>query len=325
MKDHYGRKIDYMRVSITDRCNLRCRYCMPDGIQKVGMQEILTYEEIISVCQAAAKAGIRKLKVTGGEPLARLGCTELIGELRGILGIEQVTMTTNGVLLAKFLPELVKNGLNAVNISLDTLDRTRYEQITGRDELVTVLEGLHMAVDAGLKVKINAVLQRGSNDHEWAALAELTRRYPIDVRFIEMMPIGYGKEFEPVYNEEVLRLLKAKEPGLVPDPTCHGNGPAVYYKLPGAMGSVGFISAMHGKFCGECNRIRLTSMGKLKPCLCFGDTVDLRKALREADPSEREELLYQAILLAISMKPEQHKFEEINDITELKQMVQIGG
>ncbi len=325
MRDSYGRKIDYMRISITDRCNLRCRYCMPEGIEQAPVSDILTYEEIIHVCHAAARAGIRKLKITGGEPLVRTGCPELIGKLKEISGISRVTMTTNGVLLAEFLPKLLANGLDAVNISLDTMNRDTYRQITGRDELPRVVEGIKKAIESGIPVKANVVLQRDINEGEWKDLAELTRKHSLDVRFIEMMPIGYGKEYQTICNEDVLRKLKGIEQGLSADSSVHGNGPAVYYRIPGAKGSIGFISAMHGKFCGNCNRLRLTSMGKLKPCLCFGDGIDLRKILRESDKESVDKLLYQAVLEAIRMKPKQHKFEVVSDITEQKQMVQIGG
>ena len=323
MEDKYGRKIDYMRISLTDRCNLRCRYCMPEGIELVSMKNILTYEEIERICRAAAEIGISKLKITGGEPLVRLGCAELIGRLKQIPGIRQVTMTTNGVLLKKYLPELLGNGLDAVNISLDTLDEAKFEAITGRNHLKDVLEGLEAALESKIPVKINSVLQRGINDDEWLNLAQLTMEHPLDVRFIEMMPIGYGKSFEAVYNDELLERLKAAYPEVESDSSVHGNGPAVYYKIPGAQGSVGFISAMHGKFCAHCNRIRLTSQGKVKPCLCFGDTVDLMEILKH--PSENPELLKQALLKAISMKPEFHRFEDAGEITENKKMIEIGG
>lgn len=332
MKDHFGRAIDYMRVSITDRCNLRCKYCMPDGIAQVSMSDILTYEEIKLICQAAAETGIKKFKITGGEPLVRLGCTDLFGELKKIPGVEQVTMTTNGVLLGEYLPELMENGLDAVNISLDTLKEGVYQEITGHDELAKVLENIEKAIDAGLRVKVNSVLQKGRNDAEWRDLAELTIKKPLDVRFIEMMPIGLGKEYEPVYNEELLGKLKALYPAITEDNSVHGNGPAVYYRIPGAKGSIGFISAMHGKFCRGCNRIRLTSQGKIKPCLCFGEDIDLREILRgEAEagvsgqPEKIKVRLREAISRAIGMKPEGHRFEEENEITEQKKMVQIGG
>lgn len=324
MKDTYGRKIDYMRISVTDRCNLRCRYCMPEGIALVSMRDILTYEEIELVCRAAAKAGISKLKITGGEPLVRFGCAELVGRLKKIPGIRQVTMTTNGVLLQKYLPRLLENGLDAVNISLDTLKPEQYQQITGKPELPVVLEAIRQAAATGLRVKINCVLLKGMNDGEWQEFAEWTKQMPIDVRFIEMMPIGYGKDYAPVYNEILLEKLKRQYPDVQKDEQLHGNGPAVYYKIKGAKGSIGFISAMHGKFCGSCNRLRLTSQGKLKPCLCYGEEIDLMRILRgEKEPllEQMEDAFYQAIL----QKPRDHQFEASDRITEKKQMVQIGG
>ena len=297
MKDQYGRIIDYMRISITDRCNLRCRYCMPEGVELVPMKNILSYEEIEMVCQAAAKAGIRKFKITGGEPLVRLGSPELIGKIKKIPGVEQVTMTTNGVLLSKYLPELLKNGLDAVNISLDTLDRERYQVITG--------------------------------------LARLTLEKKLDVRFIEMMPIGLGKKFETIYNEDILEELKKQYPDIQEDRQIHGNGPAVYVKLPGGQGSVGFISALHGKFCQYCNRIRMTAQGCLKPCLCYGKGVELKDIFDRYEKPQRcgttmvdqetLEYLYQAITEAIQLKPKSHRFENLSEITEDKKMSQIGG
>ena len=330
MQDNYGRTIDYMRISLTDRCNLRCRYCMPDGIELVSMQQILTYEEIELICQAAAEEGIRKLKVTGGEPLVRKGCPELVGRLKKIPGIEQVTLTTNGVLLSEYLPKLIENGLDAVNISLDTLDAAKYEKITGKDKLKEVLQGVSDVLDAGIPVKINSVLQKGLNDNEWSELARLTLKYPLDVRFIELMPSGYGKADEAVYNDELLEWFREKYPDIIADKSVHGNGPAVYYKIPGARGSIGFISAMHGKFCDHCNRIRLTSQGKIKPCLCFEESVDLGEILKnpefqKLEYAQKKEWLRPALEKAIRMKPENHKFENPEEITEHKKMVEIGG
>lgn len=323
MRDGYGRAIDYMRISITDRCNLRCRYCMPEDIPLVPMKDILTYEEIELICRAAAQAGIRKLKVTGGEPLARLGCAELVGRLKKIPGIEQVTLTTNGVLLSENLPKLSESGLDGVNISLDTWKADVYRAITGRDELGRVLESIDRTLEAGIPVKLNCVPQRGVNEDEWREFAELTRKKPVDVRFIEMMPIGYGRDYEPVSNEDILNRLKEAYPGMEQDSSPHGNGPAVYWRLPGGLGSIGFISAMHGKFCESCNRIRLTSQGQLKLCLCYEDGVDLRAILRGTNSSE--ERLREAITRAVERKPQAHRFEEINKVTEMKKMVQIGG
>lgn len=346
MQDRFNRDICYMRISITDRCNLRCRYCMPDGIDLVPMSRILTYEQIEDICKAAAELGISRLKITGGEPLVRLGAPDLVGKLKKNPGIEQVTMTTNGVLLGKFLPELLDAGLDAVNISLDTLRRDRFREITGRDELPAVMRSMEAALKSGLKVKINVVLQQGMNDDEWLSLAEIARDRGPDVRFIEMMPIGLGRRHAGVSNIELLTRLREKYPSLESDNDLHGNGPAVYYRIPGWKGSVGFISAMHGRFCGSCNRIRLTAQGRLKPCLCYGDTVDLMPLLRKHQVAGREsgikELtgtdesaigaaaeeirnLKEAIRKAVWNKPAQHCFETEEKITESADMVSIGG
>ena len=330
MEARYGRNIDYMRISITDRCNLRCCYCMPEGLSFAPVEELLSLGEIEAICQAAAKAGIRKLKVTGGEPLVRPGCPSLIGKLKRIPGIEQVTMTTNGIALGQFLPELLEHGLDGVNISLDTLKPQVYRQITGEDKLEAVLENIRQAADAGIPVKINAVLQKGVNDGEWLDLALLAKRLPVDVRYIEMMPLGQGKGLEPISNKSLLRSFQKAFPGFREDRQVHGNGPAAYYRFPGARGSIGFISAIHGRFCKGCNRIRLTSRGKLKPCLCFGEEVDLMGVLRrnpELDEcAGQKSMELQALFRrAVLQKPKEHRFGIEKDVTEGRQMVQIGG
>lgn len=329
MIDGYGRTIEYMRISITDRCNLRCRYCMPDGVKLVPMSDILSFEEIEEICRAAAGLGIKKIKVTGGEPLVRRGCAAFIGRLKKIPGIEEVTLTTNGVLLTQQIYALCENGLDAVNVSLDTLSRCNYEQITGKDELLHVLEGIQAVLDAGIRIKINSVLQKGQNDTEWRHLLELAKSEPIDVRFIEMMPIGYGKQFETIYNDDIQQKIREIYPDLQEDARVHGNGPATYYYIPGFKGSIGFISAIHGKFCDTCNRIRLTSQGMVKPCLCYGKSYNLKEILRNSGESLGTEgmnlLLKQRLQTAILEKPEQHCFEHLADITEEKDMIQIGG
>lgn len=326
MKDTFDRKINYMRMSITDRCNLRCRYCMPNGVSdKVAMKDILRYEELVEIAEAAVRCGITRFKVTGGEPLARLGCADFVGMLKRIPGVELVTMTTNGVLLSENLPKLHAAGLDAVNVSLDTLKPARFQDITGFDALGRVTKGIQETLALGIPVKINTVLQKDVNAAEWSDLVELARSQPIDVRFIEMMPIGYGKDFEAIYNEDLRAELMARYPGTVEDARVHGNGPASYLRIPGFQGSIGFISAMHGKFCAQCNRIRLTSTGKLKPCLCYGDTIDIKPVFELADATERQALLQQAIEEAIRQKPEAHCFEERAQVTELQEMVEIGG
>lgn len=314
-----------MRLSITDRCNLRCRYCMPDGIKKVPMTAIMTYEEMIRLCRAASEIGITRIKITGGEPLVRLGCPDLIREIKKISGIEQVTMTTNGILMGKMAGELRSSGLDVVNISLDTLDPAKFKEITGFDMLPDVLEGIRAAVDSGMRVKVNSVLEKGVNDDEILDLVSLARKYPVDVRFIEMMPIGEGRSYAPVYNDDVLAEISRAYQDVTEDASVHGNGPASYYRIPGHAGSIGFIGAMHGKFCGSCNRIRVTSQGKIKPCLCYSDTVDIMPLFNEADPLQEKQALKNALARAVSLKPETHCFEDISAITEQHRMVSIGG
>ncbi|MGI5824172.1 MAG: GTP 3',8-cyclase MoaA [Bacillota bacterium] len=320
MKDILGREINYLRISITDRCNLRCKYCMPVPIEKVEMAEILTFDEIVEVCRMAAELGIRYIKITGGEPLVRKRCVMLIEMIKNIPGIEKVTMTTNGVLLAENIDALKAAGLDAVNISLDTRNPEKFHEITGSDDYNKVIAGIEAAVNAGLRVKVNSVLMAGSNDSEWHDLVLLAKEYPVDVRFIEMMPIGYGKESKGVSNDDVKNLL-ASEYELIKDNTRHGYGPAEYYNIDGFLGSVGFISAMHGKFCKDCNRIRLTSTGFLKPCLCYGEGADLKELLRSGDLAKAKKVLRQVI----ENKPKEHCFENEKNITENHNMVGIGG
>lgn len=325
MIDGYGRTINYLRISVTDRCNLRCKYCMPEGIETVPMREILTFEEIRMVVEEAAALGIRHIKLTGGEPLVRKGLPDLVRILKSINGIEKVTLTTNGVLLGALLPELLAAGLDAVNISLDTTDRKLYREITGADELDTVMSSIHIANELGVRVKVNAVsLKLG--DENIRNLLSIARDNPIDVRFIEMMPIGFGREYETVNHNELYNKLEAMFPGIMIDEREHGFGPAVYYKIPGYRGSVGMISAIHGKFCGTCNRIRLTSLGYLKSCLCFNDGVDLREILRrDIQTEEKRVLVRNAIQEAVARKPGEHCFDKPDRITEEAGMNAIGG
>ena len=310
MEVKYGRTINYIRISITDRCNLRCRYCMPQGAAFVPQEDLLTDQEIQQVCRAAARMGISMVKITGGEPLLREGCAELVGMLKRLPGIRQVTMTTNGILLHQYLLQLLANGLDAVNISLDTLSENTYAQMTGKPQLSRVLANIRLAGQAGLSVKLNCVLLKGVNDKEWHELAALTQKMPVDVRFIEMMPIGYGWEYTPVSNEMLLKELYRIYPDLETDRRIHGNGPAVYYRIKDAQGSIGLISAI----------------GRLKPCLCFADSVDLGAVLRGNMPEEKkQEALCQAFCQALADKPRMHRFEVPGAVTEQAQMVQIGG
>ncbi len=332
MKDKFGREIDYMRISVTDRCNLRCRYCMPEGIQSIPMGQLLTYEEILQIVKAAAGLGITKIKLTGGEPLVRRDVAVLVGMLREVPGIEEITMTTNGVLLLDYLDELADSGIHAINISLDTLDEKRYEQITGKNELSKILTALKEAIRRGIRVKINTVLLAETSEAELFQILQLTKEQPIDVRFIELMPIGEGGKMRGISGNELLLHIQEKYPNLQEDHRVHGNGPAKYYHIPGYAGSIGFISAIHGKFCNTCNRIRLSSTGQLKACLCYKETRDLKTILRESGwnaGKEQQDSLrgkLQAEIAAIIMeKPLEHCFEHPDHMTEHQKMVAIGG
>lgn len=344
MKDTVGREIDYMRISVTDRCNLRCRYCMPEGIDCVPMEQILTYEEICSVAEAAAELGISKIRVTGGEPLVRKGCHNLVRMIKAIPGIEKVTLTTNGVLLGEQAESLIEAGIDGINVSLDTLDREQFARITGYDLSGKVTDAVFKAVQMGVKVKLNVVSLdfskvQAADDvrkagestlksipQDWMDLIALTKNNAIDVRFIEIMPIGHGRNFPAVGHDQLLAALKDFYPGLERAESVHGAGPAVYYHIPGHMGDIGLISAMHGKFCAGCNRIRLTAKGYLKPCLCYENGIDLRPILRaKLSEKDKRQVLRDHICSTILEKPKEHCFEEPESITEHEDMVSIGG
>ncbi len=327
MRDSFGRDIRYMRVSVTDRCNLRCRYCMPKEPVRTGQQDILTDGEIARVCRIAAGLGITRFKLTGGEPLLRPLLAELVARLKETPSVEQVTMTSNGVLLCEEWDRLFAAGLDAVNVSLDTADRALYERITGFDRLQQVLDGIDRAVSCGAAVRINAVLQRGVNDDAWRELILFAKDRPIDVRFIELMPIGMGAKVKGVSNTGLFAAMKAAWPSLKPDGRVHGNGPAVYWRIDGFAGSVGFISAMHGPFCGGCNRIRMTARGELRPCLGYEDCVSLRDLLRseKGESRETDDAIARAVRGVISSKPRMHCFEDRRRTAGAEAMVQIGG
>ena len=321
MKDKLGRTIDYMRISITDRCNLRCSYCMPHDLQITDMSEILTFEEILLVAEAAAALGISHLRVTGGEPLARRGATELVRMLKQVPGIETVKMTTNGVELSENAAALAGAGLDGLNISLDVMDAESFRALTGRDFFGRVMAGIDAAVAAGIPIKFNAVTLPETDPMAMIRFAE-EKNAPI--RFIEMMPIGQGSDFVGRSNRELMREIAEAcgGEGEEGDGTAASDGPATYLRFPGITHPVGFISPMTSRFCGRCNRVRLTSQGYLKLCLCYGDGLDLRELIRKG--IGREELSA-AIQAAVLNKPAEHCFEHAERITELRDMSKIGG
>lgn len=324
MKEAANRQIDYLRISVTDRCNLRCQYCMPcNGVPLISHEEMFRYEEILRVVTVAAGLGIRKVKITGGEPLLRRGVIEFIRKLRQVEGIEQVTMTTNGILLPQYLPQLADAGVEAVNVSLDTLRADTFRALTRCDGLQDVLRGIDMALSAGLRVKVNVVPVAAFNRDELPALARLAQNRPIDVRFIELMPIGCGKAFTAIPTDEVRRQLAHTFGALTPWEDRRGNGPARYASVDGFVGKIGFISPISHSFCQECNRMRLTSAGYLKLCLASDWGVDLRGLLRGGiEDGELTRILREAIM----RKPLARDFAEMNaSRPEQKSMFQIGG
>jgi len=276
MLDSYGRKINYLRLSVTDKCNLRCRYCMPaEGVSKRDHADMLTEEEMISAVEAAASLGITKLRISGGEPLVKKNILSICRRAAGVKGIEELCLTTNGSLLPLLAKELVQAGVRRVNISLDSLKTEKYAQITRGGKLELALAGLESALNAGFEqVKINTVLIGGFNDDEIPDLARLAEHYGVDLRFIELMPMTGGDEFGPEAYLPASAVLDAL-PEL--EDMQRREGVAQMYRLPGAKGSIGLISAVSGHFCGECNRIRLTADGKLKPCLHCAEEYNIGK------------------------------------------------
>lgn len=275
MLDSFGRDITYMRVSVTELCNLRCRYCMPaDGICKKQHEEMLTENEMITAVRAAASLGITKLRITGGEPLVKKNILSICERAAQVPGIREICITTNGTLLPSLAHPLRAAGVSRVNISLDTLDADKFRYISRCGELSQAVDGIRAALEAGFdKVKLNTVLIGGFNDDEIPALAELTRHYPLDVRFIELMPMYDSGDFGPEAFIPYTVVLD-KLPELIP--TESDGGVAKLYRLPGALGSIGLISPLSAHFCAACNRIRLTADGRLKPCLHSGDEYSLK-------------------------------------------------
>jgi GTP 3',8-cyclase len=309
LQDRFFRRINYLRVSITDRCNLRCTYCMPEGgLDPLEHQEILSYEEILRVIRVALGLGIQKIRVTGGEPLVRRGVVGFLERISALRGVQDLSLTTNGILLADMAADLRRAGLRRVNVSLDTLDPVRFQEVTRRPGLQAVLRGLDAARRVGLwPIKINVVAMRGINDGEIERFADFAREHGFEVRFIELMPSNpdswEAKRF--VTAAEILEVLRARF-DLRPFETPGLSGPSRTFLLPGG-GKVGVISPLSDHFCGRCNRLRLTAEGKLRSCLFSDAETDLRPLLRSEAP---EELLSEAIFDTVQHKPEGHRLHE---------------
>ncbi len=321
MRDAHGREIDYMRISLTDRCNLRCRYCMPDALPDIRHDDIMRYEEILRLCGIAVSLGLNKFKLTGGEPLVRKGAAEFVSRLKATPGVRSVTLTTNGVLLGEALPKLIDAGIDGINISIDAVDPAAYARITGFDAAEKVLSAIRACAESGITTKTNTVLLR-DNEDQLTRIAALAREACIDVRFIELMPIGCGAAMMGMRADALLDMLKAEYTDLHRSDEKRGNGPAVYYASRSLKGRIGVIAANTHKFCPSCNRIRLTSTGLIKPCLCYSDATDIRALMRGgADDAQIKAALY----AAISAKPAAHCFDDRNAVTEKKRMNEIGG
>ncbi|WP_139995456.1 GTP 3',8-cyclase MoaA [Paenibacillus paridis] len=330
LTDRFGRVHDYLRISVTDRCNLRCLYCMPEeGMEFTESENLLSYDQIVEVVEAGAALGITKLRITGGEPLIRPGLDGLISRLSAISGIRDIALTTNGIFLAKQAEALRAAGLNRVNISLDTLDSSRFRFIARRGELKRVMEGIEAAAAVGFNpIKLNCVLLKEVNEDEIAAFLRLAYEQPMHVRFIEYMPIGHADENWKKHYLSLNRVLEvAEQEGyeISRRTNVHGNGPSDDWQMKGARGSFGLIHPISDHFCSNCNRLRLTADGSIKPCLYWVDELDVKQAFGK--PEEMQRLL----LRAMDIKPENHEMAaKLADgaqthVPTERRMSQIGG
>ena len=324
--DPYKRRINYLRISVTDRCNLRCRYCMPEeGIPLISHGEVLSYEEILRIVRVFAKEGISKIRLTGGEPLIRKGIVDFISRLSQIEEIKDLSLTTNGLLLKELAPVLKQAGLKRINVSLDSLRKDRFFQITRKDDFERVWSGIEEALRVDLSpIKINMVAIKGLNDDEIESFARLTLRYPLTVRYIEYMPSGNG---EPWKETDLLTIPQIKDRlerlgPIVPVPSDDWDGPARRFRINGALGEIGFIGAVSSHFCSDCNRLRLTPDGKIRTFLFSDEEIDVKEILRRGG-SDLE--LKERLLIALKAKPERHHIDSHQFKKCQRNMSAIGG
>ena len=326
LQDNFGRTIDYLRISITDRCNLRCRYCMPEsGVESLPHHDVLSYEELLRITRIAVTLGVRKVRITGGEPLVRRGLVGFIQQLRALDPDLELALTTNGLLLAGLAQELKAAGLNRINVSLDSLNPARFREISRRDGLADVLAGLQRAAAVGFSpLKINMVPIHGVNDDEIEAFAELARASPWELRFIEYMPVSEGLDYSPSQRVSAAEILTRLQRLGNLETVCAAAsaGPANCYRIAGYAGVIGIIPSVSQHFCGECNRLRLTADGRLRPCLFSTAEIDLRSRLRAgAGDAELGDLLLQAI----GSKPLGHRIGNADFAHASRRMHGIGG
>ena len=336
MRDRFNREINYMRISVTQACNFRCIYCQPNPSSQTA-SSLLTRDELVCICRQAVRLGITRFKITGGEPLLRPDVAQIVRDIKAIPGVGQVTLTTNGFLLKEKLEELAEAGLDGINISLDSLQETRFREMTRVDGLHQVLEAIEESRKR-FPTKLNVVLLKGINEEEWLDFIRFGKEHGVIVRFLEWMPLGGGKTEQTVDNRELIKLLREREPNLQKlkpktpiasdaEKQTFGNGPAEYYYLPQEKVWVGFISAMHNRFCENCNRIRLTATGELKGCLGYAKQDSLREILsdRGLTDNRREELIHEKLQKVIYEKPLMHHLENQEKTTEKATMKDIGG
>jgi GTP 3',8-cyclase len=324
--DPYHRKINYLRISVTDRCNLRCRYCMPEeGLSLIPHEEILSYEEILRIVRVFALEGISKVRLTGGEPLVRKGIVDFVSRLSEIEAIKDLSLTTNGILLKDFAGDLKRAGLKRINISLDTLNREKFSMITRRNGYEKVWQGIEEALKVSLfPIKINMVAIKGLNDEEIESFALLTLQHPLIVRYIEYMPSGNGEEWK---EGNILTIPEIKsrleEMGrLIAIPSDEWDGPARRFRFEGAIGEIGLIGPVSDHFCGNCNRLRLTPDGKIRTCLFSDDEIDVKEFLRNGG-SDKD--LKERLLVALRTKPEKHNINTHQFKKCQRNMSAIGG
>ena len=320
MVDGLGRVIDYLRISVTDRCNLRCLYCMPnEGVGWIPHDDVLRFEEALRICRLLAGLGIESVRVTGGEPLLRRGLDGFVSGLKSVKGIKRVGLTSNGVLLGEQLEALAKAGIDSLNVSINTMDRDKFARLTRVGGMVNVVPVIDRALEMGMKVKVNTVMIRGFNEDEIAGIAGLAKLKNIAARFIELMPLGEAASFKPFYAHEAITLIEKEYGPLRPEAAKLGNGPAEYYVVEGFAGHIGFISPMSRRFCETCNKLRLTASGFLKLCLSSDTGIDLRGLVR-GNASDDE--IAAMILEQAALKPAGHSFSESGGSIN---MFRIGG
>lgn len=322
--DPFGRTIEYLRISVTDRCDLRCSYCMSEDVEFLPRQDILSFEEIIRLAKSFAQLGVTKIRLTGGEPLMRKKLPELVASIKAIEGIEEVVMTTNGTLLTKYAQPLFEAGLSRLNISLDTLKADRFQKLTRRDRLQAVLDGIAEAKKYAFNsIKLNAVIMRGMNDDEIVPLTDFALENDLDISFIEEMPlgeVGYDRSVTFLASADIKNKIEEKH-SLVASNYKTG-GPAVYSSIAGYKSKIGFISPHTNNFCSDCNRVRITAVGRLLLCLGNENSQDLRSIIRDGCSDEE---LRNKLISALQLKPEKHNFDLAEEVQILRFMSHTGG